>query len=102
VRVLHTSLIDRALVVVVVVVVAADVQRDCTVIAMDLPGHDTSPARAHCDRKPLDSDLAHSLGMTQSPVAVEHGNSAALAQCSPRARATHAFVTVVTARAVEA
>jgi pimeloyl-ACP methyl ester carboxylesterase len=76
---------------------AADLRRDCTMIAVDLPGHGASPARARYDPEALVAELAqllHDLGMTRAPIVVGHGSSAALAALFARRFAAHACVTV--------
>jgi pimeloyl-ACP methyl ester carboxylesterase len=77
--------------------IAADLRTTATMIAVDLPGHGTSPARSCYDPEVLVDDLAHLLhgmGMTCAPVMVGHGSSAGLATLFAARFATHAVVTV--------
>jgi pimeloyl-ACP methyl ester carboxylesterase len=77
--------------------IAADLRTEGTMIAVDLPGHGTSPSRDRYDPEALVEDLAHllhGLGMTRAPVVVGHGSSAGLAALFAARFATHAVVTV--------
>jgi pimeloyl-ACP methyl ester carboxylesterase len=90
---LHSVLFDRA----VWWPAAADLRTECTMIAVDLPGHGTSPSRSRYDPEALVTDLAHllhSLGTTRAPVVVGHGSSAGLAALFAARFATHALVSV--------
>ncbi|MFI7542103.1 alpha/beta fold hydrolase [Actinoplanes sp. NPDC049599] len=76
---------------------AADLRPYATVVAVDLPGHGESPARARYDPDELVDDLAElvaGLGGTRAPVVVGHGASAALALRFAARYASHAVVTV--------
>lgn len=62
--------------------VAAELVDECTVLAVDLPGHGGSPGRASYKLAELVADLAHliaGLGRRQAPVVVGHSVSAVLA-----------------------
>ena len=90
---LHAILFDRTM----WWPVAAELRTDATVIAADLPGHGTSPARARYDPGVLVEELAqllHDLGATQAPVIVGHGTSASLAGLFAARYFAHAVVTV--------
>lgn len=90
---LHSVLFDRT----VWWPVAADLRTECTVIAVDLPGHGTSPSRSRYDPEVLVADLAHllhGLGTTRAPVVVGHGSSAGLAALFAVRFAAHAMVSV--------
>jgi pimeloyl-ACP methyl ester carboxylesterase len=77
--------------------IAADLRTEGTMIAVDLPGHGTSPGRGRYDPEVLVEDLAHllhGLGMTRAPVVVGHGSAAGLAALFSVRFAAHALVTV--------
>lgn len=76
---------------------AADLRPHATVVAVDLPGHGESTARACYDPGELVDDLAcllDSLGIRRAPVVVGHGTSAVLATMFAARYATHAVVAV--------
>jgi pimeloyl-ACP methyl ester carboxylesterase len=90
---LHGLLFDRAM----WWPAAAELRTDATVIAVDLPGHGTSPARATYDPHAVVTDLAHllhDLHLTMAPVVVGHGTSAGLAALFAARFFTHAVVLV--------
>jgi pimeloyl-ACP methyl ester carboxylesterase len=62
--------------------VAAELADDCTVVAVDLPGHGGSPSRSSYQPAELVADLARliaDLGRRQAPIVVGHSVSALLA-----------------------
>ena len=76
---------------------AAELCKDCTVIAVDLPGHGASPARARYDPAVLVEEIAHllhELGATRAPVVVGHGTSSGLAALFAARFVAHAVITV--------
>jgi pimeloyl-ACP methyl ester carboxylesterase len=90
---LHSVLFDRAM----WWPIAADLRTEATMIAVDLPGHGTSPGRGRYDPEALVADLAHllhGLGTTRAPVVVGHGGAAGLAELFAVRFAAHALVTV--------
>jgi pimeloyl-ACP methyl ester carboxylesterase len=90
---LHAILFDRAM----WWPVAAELRAQCTAVAVDLPGHGTSPARSRYHPDALVEDLAHllhDLGATQAPIIVGHGASAGLAVLFAARYVTHAVITV--------
>jgi pimeloyl-ACP methyl ester carboxylesterase len=90
---IHSILFDRAM----WWPAAAELRTDCTVIAVDLPGHGTSPGRARYDPAVLVAELAqllHELGATQAPVVVGHGTSSGLAALFATRFVAHAVITV--------
>ncbi|WIM92737.1 alpha/beta hydrolase [Actinoplanes oblitus] len=75
--------------------VAAELDGSCAAVAVDLPGHGDSAARADLSR--LVTDLAtvvHGLGLHRAPVLVGHGESAVLAQEFASRFAVHGVITV--------
>jgi hypothetical protein len=77
--------------------VAADLRPHATVVAVELPGHDSSGRRVRYEPAALVDDLAHlvdSLQTRRAPVVVGHGTSAVLADLFAARYATHAVVTV--------
>lgn len=77
--------------------VAADLRPHATVVAVDLPGHDSSGRRVRYEPAALVDDLAHlvdSLQTRRAPVVVGHGTSAVLADLFAARYATHAVVAV--------
>jgi pimeloyl-ACP methyl ester carboxylesterase len=77
--------------------VAADLRPHATVMAVDLPGHGGSTARASYRPDDLVDDLAAlvaQLGLRQAPVLVGHGSCAALTARFATRYATHAVVAV--------
>ncbi|UQU67487.1 alpha/beta fold hydrolase [Couchioplanes caeruleus] len=83
---------------------AADLRPHATVVAVDLPGHGQSTARACYDPGELVDDLAallNSLRIRRAPVVVGHGTSAVLATMFAARYATHAVVAVDPCRPVD-
>ena len=77
--------------------VAAELVKDCTVIAPDLPGHGDSPARADYSLTRISWDLAalvHSLNLHRAPIIVGHGTSAWLATAFADTYETRHMMTV--------
>ena len=76
---------------------AAELATACTVVAVDLPGHGQSPARADISLDRIAGDLAtlvQNLGLHRAPVIVGHSTSAWLATAFADAYATHHVLTV--------
>ncbi|GID27283.1 alpha/beta fold hydrolase [Paractinoplanes brasiliensis] len=77
--------------------VGAELARDCTVIAPDLPGHGDSPARTDYSIERIAADLAalvHDLQLQRAPIVVGHGTSAWLAIAFADTYATHCLLTL--------
>ena len=90
---MHSTLFDRAM----WWPVAAELHRHCTPIAVDLPGHGQSPARATYDPEELVDELAgllHTQQTPHAPVIVGHGTSAGVANLLAQRFATRAIVLV--------
>ena len=76
---------------------AADLRTHATVVALDLPGHGSSPGRSSYDQEVIVDELAqlvHTLGVAKAPVVVGHGSSARIAELFAAQYATHAVITV--------
>lgn len=76
---------------------AAELRPHGTVIAVDLPGHGGSPARARYDPDDLVGELAlllYTLDVRQAPVVVGHASAAPLAAHFAARCSVHALVTV--------
>jgi pimeloyl-ACP methyl ester carboxylesterase len=76
---------------------AAELYANRTVVAIDLPGHGTSRARARYDPAVLIEELAHllhELGATRAPVVVGHGTSSGLAGLFAMRFVAHAVIAV--------
>ena len=77
--------------------VAAELATDCTVIAVDLPGHGESPSRHSYEPDTLVEELGellHRLGTRRAPLVVGHADSTLLAAKFGAAFATRAIVNV--------
>ena len=75
---LHAPLFDRT----IWWPVAAELAGECTLVAVDLPGHGQTPARTNYDPWLMVDELGqlvHSLGLSRAPVVVGHAASGLLA-----------------------